>query len=92
MRRLPEDLAQLRPDRLEGFRMLNKLLAPRPAAPTVEPQPAPMEPRANLVVGRLCIQGDTISVDSAPPAMDRLDNPNHFKVEFVHAHHHPGRL
>ena len=32
MRRLPEDLAQLRPDRLEGFWMLDKPLAPRPAA------------------------------------------------------------
>lgn len=56
MHRLPEDLAQLRPDRLEGFWMLNKPLAARPAA----------------------------------PAVDLLDGPNHFKVEFVHRSPPPG--
>jgi len=70
MHRLPEDLAQLRPDRLKGSWTFNKPLAARPASPTIEPQPAPMEPRANRVVGHLCIQGNAVSIDPAPVAVD----------------------
>ncbi len=84
MRRLPEDLAQLRPDRLEGFGMLNKPLAPRPAAPAVEPQPPPVEPLPYLVVGRLGIEGDTISEDPAPVAVDLLDSPDDSHILLVH--------
>lgn len=77
MHRLPEDLTQLRFDRLEGFWILNTPLAARPASPTIEPQPAPVEPLPYLVVGRLGMEGDTISEDPTPPAVDLLDGPNH---------------
>jgi len=77
MHRLPEDLAQLRPDRLKGSWTFNKPLAARPASPTIEPQPAPMEPVFYLAVGRLGMEGDTISEDPTPPAVDLLDGPNH---------------